>query len=51
MAQNEAIRTLPEIAKDALPDGTRREFVINVRDEALRPVLRASLSLLVEKLT
>jgi hypothetical protein len=49
-AQQEAIRTLPEIAKDALPDGTHRDFVIVVR-EGNDPVLRATLSLRVEKLT
>ena len=49
MAQQEAVRTLPEIAKDALPDGENRDFIITVRDGS-GPVLRATLSLRVEKL-
>jgi hypothetical protein len=47
-AQQEAVRALPGIAKDALPDGTQRDFVIEVRDEGKRPILRAKLSLTVE---
>ena len=47
-AQQEAIRTLPAVAKDALPDGTQRDFVIEVRDEAKRLILRAKLALTVE---
>jgi hypothetical protein len=49
-AQREAVRALPEIAKDALPDSTQRDFVIQVRDEAGQKVLRATLSLTVERL-
>jgi hypothetical protein len=47
-AQQEAVRTLPAVAKDALPDGTQRDFVIEVRDEAKRLILRAKLALTVE---
>ena len=47
-AQQEAVRALPEVAKDALPDGTEREFSIVVRDEARGPILKARLSLIVE---
>jgi hypothetical protein len=47
-AQQEAIRALPTIARDCLPDGTERDFVIEVRDEQKRPILRARLSLTVE---
>jgi hypothetical protein len=47
-AQQEAVRALPEITKDALPDGTKREFIITVRD-GNGPVLRAKLSLRIEK--
>jgi hypothetical protein len=50
-AQNEAVKALPEIAKDQLPDGSRREFEIIVKNDAGRPVLRAVLSLMVERLT
>jgi hypothetical protein len=49
VAQQEAVRALPEIAKDALPDGENRDFIITVRDGS-GPVLRATLSLRVEKL-
>jgi len=47
-AQQEAVRALPGIAKDVLPDGPRRDFVIEVRDATRRPFLRARLSLTVE---
>jgi hypothetical protein len=46
-AQQEAIRALPGIAKDCLPDGTQRDFVIEIRDEAKCSILRAKLSLTV----
>jgi hypothetical protein len=46
--QREAARALPEVAKDALPDGTQRSFVIEVKNEAQRLILRAKLSLTVE---
>ena len=48
-AQQAAIGTLPGMAKDALPDGTERDFIIIVRDGD-GPLLRASLSLRVETL-
>lgn len=41
--RDEATRALAGIAKDALPGSVRREIVIEVRDEASRPVLRAAL--------
>jgi hypothetical protein len=44
-AQQEAVKALPAIAKDALPEC---DFVIEVLDEARRPILRARLSLTVE---
>jgi hypothetical protein len=47
-AQQAAVQALPEVARDVLPDGTQRDFVIEVRDEAKRPILRAKLSLTVE---
>jgi hypothetical protein len=49
-AQREAVRALPELAKEALPDVARRDFVIEVGDEAGQKVLRATLSLTVERL-
>ena len=41
--RDEATRALAGIAKDELPGSVRREIVIEVRDEASRPVLRAAL--------
>jgi hypothetical protein len=41
--RNEATRALADAAKDALPGSVRREIVIEVRDEASRPLLRAAL--------
>ena len=46
-AKQEAQTALPDMAKDALPDGNYRTFVVNVRDEAGQTVLRAALSLVV----
>jgi hypothetical protein len=48
-ANAEARRTLPDIAKEALPNGNHRTFVISVRDEAGNVALRAALSLVVEE--
>jgi hypothetical protein len=42
-ARAEAQRALPDLARDALPDGKQRTFVGNVRDEAGQVVLRARL--------
>jgi hypothetical protein len=39
------------MARDALPDGNHRSFVVSVRDEAGSVVLRAALSLVVEECT
>ena len=47
-AKAEAQRALADIAKDALPDGEQRTFVVSVRDEAGQVVVRAALSLIVE---
>jgi hypothetical protein len=49
-ARREAVRTLPEVAKDALPDGNERTFAVTVRDEARCPILRAQLKLTVDRL-
>jgi hypothetical protein len=38
------------MARDALPDGDSRDFVVTVRDETDRPVWRVRLSLVVELL-
>jgi hypothetical protein len=46
-AKSKAQMVLPDIARDALPDGNHRTFVVNVRDEAGQTVVRAALSLVV----
>ena len=47
-ARHEALATLGGIAKDELPDGDMREFMISVRDGDGRIHLRASLVMRVE---
>jgi hypothetical protein len=47
-AKREAEKALPEMARDGLPDGDQRTFIVSVRDEANQVVLRAALSLVVE---
>ncbi len=47
-AKAEAQKTLPEMARDNLPDGDQRVFIASVRDEAGQVVLRITLSLVVE---
>ncbi len=48
-AEDEAAKTLPGIISDSLPNGDRR-VMMTVRDEAGHPVLRLSLTLVVERL-
>lgn len=48
-ARNEALATLGGIARDELPDGDRRDFVIEVHNGADGPRLTASLSVRVER--
>lgn len=42
-ARDEAVSALPYMALDALPDGDRRDFSVQVRDETGRVVLKACL--------
>jgi hypothetical protein len=42
-ARDEATRGIADLARDALPGAVRRELSVQVRDEAARDVLRASL--------
>ncbi|MFL5134048.1 MAG: DUF6894 family protein, partial [Microvirga sp.] len=49
VAKTEAQKCLPEMAKDALPDDNHRTFVVNVRDEAGKVMLRMALSLVIEE--
>ena len=50
-ARAEAIRDLYELAREMLPEAGRRDFFINVRDEAGIVVLREALSVTVERRT
>lgn len=47
-AKAQAVKTLPDIARDEMLDCDRREFVIEVKDEDGRPVLVARLSIAVD---
>jgi hypothetical protein len=48
-ARKEALATLGEIARDELPDGDRRDFVITIRDHRKSPMLTAELLLRVHR--
>jgi len=48
VAKREAEKALAEMARDGLPDGDQRSFIISVRDGGGEVVLRAALSLVVE---
>ena len=47
-AKEEAKKTLPDIVKDKLPDGDRRDFTVDVKNVARQIVRRITLSLVVE---
>jgi hypothetical protein len=47
-AKAEAKKTLPEIVKDEMPDGDRRDFTVDAKDVAGQIVRRVTLSLVVE---
>jgi hypothetical protein len=49
-AKAEAVKALPDMARDGLPDEDYREFVVDVRDEGGHTVVRARLTLVVESL-
>ena len=48
-AKAEAKKTLPDIVKDEMPDGDRRDFTVVVKDEVGHEVWRVTLSLVVER--
>jgi hypothetical protein len=48
-ARAEAQRFLPEMAREGLPDGNHRTFVVSVRNDAGQVLVRMSLSLVVEE--
>jgi len=45
-ARFQALSTLPDLARETLPNGNRREFVIDVRDDAGLLVFTATLFLI-----
>ncbi len=47
-AKQQAAKALPDMARDSLPDGDYRDFVVEVRDETGRKFFRARLTLVVE---
>jgi hypothetical protein len=47
-AKAQAVKTLPDIARDDTPRDGYREFVVEVKDENGRPVMRARLTLAIE---
>jgi len=47
-ATEEAKKTLPDILKDEMPDGDRRDFTVDVKNAAGQIVWRVTLSLVVE---
>lgn len=47
-AKDEAKRTLPDIVKDEMPDGDRRDFTVDVKNAAGQIVWRITLLLIVE---
>lgn len=49
LAKAEAQKSLPEMARDVLPDGNHRTFVVSMRDGAGTVLVRVSLTLVVEE--
>jgi hypothetical protein len=47
-AKDEAKKALPDIMKDEMPDGDRRDFTVDVKNVAGQIVWRVTLSLVVE---
>ena len=47
-AREKAIDVLPDVARDVLPDGNRRDMITSVRDETGMVLFRAKLSLVAE---
>ena len=44
-ARMEAIRALPDVARDVMPDGDHRTILATIRNEAGKAIFRAELSL------
>ena len=47
-AREKAIDVLPDVARDVLPDGNRRDMITSVRDQSGTVLFRAKLSLVAE---
>ena len=50
-ARDNAVSALPDIARDAMPDGSKRDFTVTMRNEGGIPIFRARLSFSTEWLT
>jgi len=48
-AKIEAQKALPDITKDVLPNGSHRTFIVSVRDQADKVLLRIALSMVIEE--
>jgi len=48
-AKAEAQRSVVDMARDEIPDGDHRSFVVVIRDEAGREVLKVALALVVSE--
>lgn len=47
-AKATAMNVLPDIVRDEMPDGARRDFTVDVKNEANQIAYRVTLSLVVE---
>lgn len=47
-ARDKAVSALPDIARDLMPDGQKRVFVVAIRDETGTTLFRAALSFMEE---
>jgi hypothetical protein len=47
-ARDKAVSTLPDIARDAMPDARKRAFVVAIRDDKGTAIFRAALSFIEE---
>jgi hypothetical protein len=47
-ARDNAVSALPDIARDVMPDGMKRDFAVTMRDEDGTPIFRATLAFTAE---
>jgi hypothetical protein len=43
-ARDNAVSALPDIPRDAMPDGSQRDFAVTMRDQSGTAIFRATLS-------